>query len=359
HIGALDQVAERALGQTDRKPVAQAGHAPIAEPSADAQPIELLRRFYAPQPHIGAVEVDDFTEARGEGRMLRKTHRPDHADAILVRAAFCQHRDDRADRRLAAPGHSSLAGKTLCQRRMIDPLYEQRVALARREHPDRLDRHRPLREPLHRGAGAVRAVEHEMVALGFGQHLFDRGAAARHFGGAEARIFGFDYRLEPRRQRRPIAPDHALARAIASGFAARRSSTSLVSAMTSTLPVPSTGSLSNTQTSAGIIRSEACFDLAKLWKSDRVAPFCCASRMSRSPLRASGTATTADSAFGHSSDASASTAASEIISPPTLANRLARPLIARKPCSSMVTISPVSCQPSGGRSSTPGLSAFR
>src|SRR5438309_1920081 len=86
----------------------------------------------------------------------------------------------------------------------------------------------------------------------------DRGAAARHLGGAEARIFSLDNRLEPRRQRRPIAPfgGHALARAIVSGLAASRSSTSLPTAMLSTFPVPSTGSLSSTQTSEGIIRSE-------------------------------------------------------------------------------------------------------
>src|SRR5262249_46520140 len=264
HIGALDQVAKRALSQPHGETITQARHAAIAEPSADAQPVDLLRRLYAPQPHIGAVEVDDPTEAGGERCMLGEPHRPDHADAILARAPFFQRRDDGADRRLAAPRHIGLAGEALGQRRMIDPLHEQRVALARREHADRLDRHRPLREPLHRGAGAVRAIEHEMVALRLRERNLDRRAAARHLGGAEARIFGFDYWLEPRRQRRPIALRHALARAMASGFAARRSSTSLVSAMTSTLPVPSTGNLSNTQTSAGIIRSDACFDLAKL-----------------------------------------------------------------------------------------------
>ena len=127
----------------------------------------------------------------------------------------------------------------------------------------------------------------------------------------------------------------------------------------STLPEPSIGSLSSTQTSDGIIRSEACLLLAKAWNSPRVALLCCVSRMSRSPLRRSGTATTADGSFGHSSPASASTAASEIISPPILANRLARPLMVTKPCSSMVTMSPVSCQPSAGGSSTPGFSTLR
>src|SRR4029077_8838566 len=133
-------------------------------------------------------------------------------------------------------------------------------------HADGLRRHRPLGEPLHRRAGAVRPIEHEMVAVRFGESRLDPGAAARHLGGAEARIFSLDNRLKPRRQRRPLAPvgDHALARAMVSGLAASRSSTSLPTAMMSTFPVPSRGSLSSTQTSDGIIRSDACFALAKL-----------------------------------------------------------------------------------------------
>src|SRR5947209_7321740 len=102
-----------------------------------------------------------------------------------------------------------------------------------------------------------------MVAVRFGEHRFDGGASARHLGGAEARIFSLD---NPLGQRRPLTPlrVHALARAMVPALAARRSSTSLPSAIMSTFPVPSTGSLSNTQTSDGIIRSEACFALAKL-----------------------------------------------------------------------------------------------
>src|SRR5262249_36862216 len=106
-----------------------------------------------------------------------------------------------------------------------------------------------------------------------GERRVDRGGAARHLGRAEARIFGIQDRLEPRRQRRPRcgAARHALARAIGSGLAARRSSTSLPTAITSTLPLPSTGSLSSPPTPDRIIRSDACFALAKAWKSARVA----------------------------------------------------------------------------------------
>ena len=58
-----------------------------------------------------------------------------------------------------------------------------------------------------------------------------------------------------------------------------------------------------------------------------------------------------------SPSARVSTVAREIISPAILAKRLARPLIATKPSASIATMSPVSCQPPGGGSSTPGFSA--
>src|SRR5262249_48836783 len=97
------------------------------------------------------------------------------------------------------------------------------------------------------------------------ERRLDRGATARHLGSAEARVFGIQDWLEPRRRLRPRcgAARHALARAIGSGLAARRSSPSLPTALTSTLPLPRTGSLSSTHPSDGIIRSDACFALAK------------------------------------------------------------------------------------------------
>ena len=81
--------------------------------------------------------------------------------------------------------------------------------------------------------------------------------------------------------------------------------------------------------------------------------------MMRSPLRASGSDTATDIACGHSVAAIDSTAESDTISPAILAKRLARPLMVMKPAESMTTISPVSCQPSGSGSSTPGFSARR
>src|SRR5438132_6414557 len=96
HVSALDQVTERALRQPDRKSVAQSRHAAIAEPSADPQPIDFFLRFHASQPHIRAVEVGDFTEARRERRVLSETKRSNDADAIFARAAFFQRRNGGA-----------------------------------------------------------------------------------------------------------------------------------------------------------------------------------------------------------------------------------------------------------------------
>jgi len=44
-IGALDAVAEFALGEPGRQRVAQASHATIAEPGANAQPADLLHGY--------------------------------------------------------------------------------------------------------------------------------------------------------------------------------------------------------------------------------------------------------------------------------------------------------------------------
>src|SRR5262249_24910114 len=104
-----------------------------------------------------------------------------------------------------------------------------------------------------------------------------------------------------------------------------RSRTNFVSAILSILPEPSSGSLSRTSSSVGTIISEAPWARAKAQRSERLASALLVTSTRRSPLRASGTVATPDMASGHSSEASASTAASEIISPPILAKRLARP----------------------------------
>ena len=141
----------------------------------------------------------------------------------------------------------------------------------------------------------------------------------------------------------------------AAAFAAR-SFTSFATPTMSILPVPSTGTLSSTTTSAGTIRSDAPFDLANAWNSERVASFLL--RDQHQPLALARIGRGRDRrriASGQSCAASISTAASEIISPPILAKRLARPLMVTKPCASIVTMSPVSCQPSGRRLEHAGI----
>ena len=83
-----------------------------------------------------------------------------------ARRASPVHRSPR--RSTTAPPHatSASARKPARLRHMIVILHEQRIALARREHADRLRRHRPAGEPLHRRAEAVGAAEDEMLAVG-------------------------------------------------------------------------------------------------------------------------------------------------------------------------------------------------
>ena len=202
-IAALDGVGELALAHAGLDRGAQARHAAVAEPGAEAEPVELFRRLHAAQLHIGAVEVRHLAETPGERRVRVEIHRSDHADLVLARAALLERGNRLADRGLAAPFDDlRLVGELARQRRVIDVLQEQRVRLARRQHADRLRRHRPLREPLHRRAGAVGAVEHEMVAAGFRQHGFHRRAPPRHLGVGEARILGVEQALQMRRKRR-------------------------------------------------------------------------------------------------------------------------------------------------------------
>ncbi len=110
---------------------------------------------------------------------------------------------------------------------------------------------------------------------------------------------------------------------------------------------------------AGTVSSDAPTVLAWPCIALRSAFFSVVSSTMRSPLRWSGIDTATDAACGHNAVAIASTADSETISPAILAKRLARPLMVMKPAGSIATMSPVSCQPSGSTSSTPGFSALR
>ena len=117
--------------------------------------------------------------------------------------------------------------------------------------------------------------------------------------------------------------------------------------------------MSTTWMTAGTASSEAPDALACSSMAVRSASFCVVKSTMRSPLRWSGIETATDMACGHDLAAMASTADNETISPAILAKRLARPLIAMKPAASMVTMSPVSCQPPGKGSNTPGFSTRR
>src|SRR5205807_10233193 len=59
HIGALDQVAELALGQSRLCSVEKTLEPGVAESRADAQPVDLLLRLDGAQPDIFGVELDD------------------------------------------------------------------------------------------------------------------------------------------------------------------------------------------------------------------------------------------------------------------------------------------------------------
>src|ERR1700682_5580444 len=95
---------------------------------------------------------------------------------------------------------------------MIEILNEKRVGAAGREDADRLRRHRPLRQPLHRRAEAVGAAEHQMVGARFGDKLFHCRPSSRHLAVGKTRIFGFDDAAQMRRQRRCHLPADFLMR---------------------------------------------------------------------------------------------------------------------------------------------------
>ena len=82
---------------------------------------------------------------------------------------------------------------------------------------------------------------------------------------------------------------------------AARSSTSFATATMSTLPEPSSGSLSTTHTSAGTIRSEARFDLANALKFGARRALLLRDQHQPLALARIRRGATADSASGHSS----------------------------------------------------------
>ncbi|HEY0223183.1 MAG TPA: hypothetical protein VGC38_01575 [Pseudolabrys sp.] len=149
---------------------------------ADAQPIDFLLGLHLTQPDVRPVETFRRAEFGRDGGVLVGGKRPDGGDPARARATLGQHIERRSDGRLAAPGDIGLVREQGRLRLMVDPLYEQRVALTRREDADRLGGHRPARQILHDGADAVGAAENKMIALRPGHQRFHRAAVARHLG---------------------------------------------------------------------------------------------------------------------------------------------------------------------------------
>ena len=136
--------------------------------------------------------------------MLLNRQRADHGDAIrLARRALPVPRSAVA--MVDSPPHatSASAASSVACGHVIEILNEQRIALARRKHADRLGRHRPLRQPLHAGAKTVGPAKHQMVRAGLRQQCLDRRAPPRHFGCGKSRIFLIDNALEMMRINRP------------------------------------------------------------------------------------------------------------------------------------------------------------
>src|SRR5204862_7408317 len=59
HIGALDQVAELALGHPGLRAVQKTFETGVAEGCADAQPVDLFLRLDGAQADIFGIELDD------------------------------------------------------------------------------------------------------------------------------------------------------------------------------------------------------------------------------------------------------------------------------------------------------------
>ena len=199
-IGVLDDIGQFAFGQPWPQAVAQRGHAAVGQSGADPQPVDFFSRFDLPQLHIAAIEIGDSAEARRQRGVLLECHRPDHPDPSGARAAAFQHRDRRGDRGAAAPTYLGRGGEPPRQRHMIDVLNEHGIGNVRCQHADRLGRHRPAGQPLHRRAEPIGPAIDQVIEFEFGKQRLDRAAAPRHFSRAKARIVGVQGRAQTRRQ---------------------------------------------------------------------------------------------------------------------------------------------------------------
>ena len=201
-IGLFNAGAQFDLARARVQIVAQRGHAEIGEIGADAQPVEFFRRFDLAELDIGFVQILRGPERLAQRGMLRERQRADESNSIALRLALREHADRRFDRRRAAPGDVRVARNVRSKFGMIDVLHEHRVPHVRREHADRLGRHRPAGQPLHHRPEAVSAAKDEVVAAGLLHHPLDRHAPPAHFRVGKARVLRFGERLQCGGQRR-------------------------------------------------------------------------------------------------------------------------------------------------------------
>src|SRR5207253_4746789 len=117
-VGALDEIAELALGHAGPRAGEERGKARVAERSADAQPVELLLRLDEPQAHVLNVELHE-REFLFQLALLAREQRAHEADAL--RAALFQLGNGERHAAMLAPAHVAIARQALCQREVIEP----------------------------------------------------------------------------------------------------------------------------------------------------------------------------------------------------------------------------------------------
>ena len=186
HIGALDQVAELALGQPRLCSVQKTFEPGVAERRADAQPVDLLLRLDGAQPHIFGVELDDgeisFQLLLFSGEQRAHQPEPFGAPALelvngLLHAA------------VLPPAHIGVARELPREREMVVPLDVHGHLLAGPEDDVGLDRPRPAGDPLRRVARAVVRDREQVIHIVLLHHSRQGLMPPGVFGVGEARVF--------------------------------------------------------------------------------------------------------------------------------------------------------------------------
>ena len=191
HIGALDQVAELALGHPGLRAVQKTFETGVAEGCADAQPVDLFLRLDGAQADIFGVELDDgersfqFLLFTGEQR----SHQP-HSFGAPSLELF----DGLLDAAVLPPAHLGVARQLPRQREMVVPLDVHGHLLAGPEDDVGLDGSRPAGDPLRRIADAVVGDHQQMIQIMLLHHRRERLMPPGVFGVREARVLLLDDR---------------------------------------------------------------------------------------------------------------------------------------------------------------------